>query len=148
MQLETPEQKADAIIKGMMSSGVAGAIIPLPLGIPFMGVVAAGVVGIGVCYGVELTKDEAWKLIKEFFRAAGLTFMAINVGGLFISAVLNFSGAGYPVAVALDAAQATAIAYAVGTSAKVYFSGEHSRKELGAVMRNAFKEAKQFETAA
>jgi hypothetical protein len=113
MQLETPEQKADAIIKGMMSSGVAGAIIPLPLGIPFMGVVAAGV-----------------------------------VGGLFISAVLNFSGAGYPVAVALDAAQATAIAYAVGTSAKVYFSGEHSRKELGAVMRNAFKEAKQFETAA
>ena len=28
MQLETPEQKADALIKGIMSSGVAGAIIP------------------------------------------------------------------------------------------------------------------------
>ncbi len=148
MQLETAEQKADAIIKGMMSSGVAAAVIPLPLGVPFMGVVAGGVVGIGTCYGVELTKDEAWKLIKEFFKAAGLTFMAINVGGLFISAILNFTGAGYPVAVALDAAQATAIAYAVGSSAKFYFSGQRSRKELGAMMRESFQEAKRSTPAA
>jgi uncharacterized protein (DUF697 family) len=143
MQLETAEQKADAIIKGLMSSGVATAVIPLPLGVPFMAVVAGGVVGIGTCYGVKLTKDEAWSLIKEFFKAAGLTFMALNVGWLFISAILTFTGAGYPVAVALDATQATAIAYAVGSSAKFYFSGQRSRKELGEMMRESFKEAKR-----
>jgi uncharacterized protein (DUF697 family) len=148
MQLETAEQKADAIIKGLMSAAVATAVIPLPLGVPFMAVVAGGVVAIGTCYGVELTKDEAWRLIKEFFKAAGVTFMGLNVGWLFISAILNFTGAGYPVSVALDATQGSAIAYAVGSSAKFYFSGQRSRKELGEMMRESFKEAKRSTPAA
>jgi uncharacterized protein (DUF697 family) len=67
----TPEQKADRIIAGMASTGVMVAVIPLPLGVPFMAAVATGAVAIGACYGIKLTKDEAWKLIREFFKAAG-----------------------------------------------------------------------------
>jgi uncharacterized protein (DUF697 family) len=110
-----------------------------------MGVVAGGVVVIGTCYGVQLKKGEAWMLIKEFFRAAGITFMALDVGWTFISAILNFTGLGYPAAVALDATQTIAISYAVGSAAKYYFSGQHSRKKLGEIMRSKFREVKRGE---
>jgi uncharacterized protein (DUF697 family) len=139
----TPDERADRIIKGMASTGVAGAVIPLPLAIPFMGAVGAGVVSIGRCYGVELTKDEAWKLVREFFKAAGMTYMAIAVSGQFITALAKATGFGYPVAVALDATQAAVIAYAIGAAAKAYFKGERNNKQLGAVLRNAVTEAKQ-----
>jgi hypothetical protein len=68
--------------------------------------------------------------------------MAVNVGSVFLTAVLNVTGVGYPVAVALDAAQSSAIAYAVGSAAKAYFSGQRSRKELGALMRKGLREQK------
>ena len=139
---KTADEKADAIIKGMVATGVATAVIPLPLGVPFMGAVASGVVAIGACYGAQLNKDEAWTLVKEFFRAAGITYMALNVGWTFISAILNFTGLGYPAAVALDATQATAISYAVGSAAKYYFSGQRNRKELGKIMRNKLHDGK------
>ena len=141
--LETAEEKADAVIAGMVSAGLAGAVIPVQLTIPFMATVAGGVVGIGRCYGTELTKDEAWKLVREFFKAAGFTYMAINAGSLFISQALYVTGLGYPAAVAMDAASSTAIAYSVGAAAKAYFSGQRSRKELGAVMRNNLREQKK-----
>jgi uncharacterized protein (DUF697 family) len=141
--LMTPDERADLIIKGMASTGVAGALIPLPLGIPFMGVVGAGVVSIGHCYGVELTKDQAWKLVRQFFKAAGFTYMALFVGWQFITGLGKATGFGYPVAVALDATQGAIIAYAVGAAAKAYFKGERDNKELGALLRNAAIAAKR-----
>jgi uncharacterized protein (DUF697 family) len=138
----TAEQKTDKIIKGMVSAGVATGVIPLPLGLPFMAAVATGVVAIGACYGVELTRDEAWKLIREFFKAAGFTFFATNVGWQFITGLMYATGFGSPFAAALDTAQCVAIAYAVGAAAKHHFSGQRSRRELGAVMRSAYLERK------
>jgi uncharacterized protein (DUF697 family) len=139
----TSDERADRIIKGMASTGVAVAVIPLPLGIPFMGAMGAGVVSIGRCYEVELTKDEAWKLIREFFKAAGMTYMATLMGWQFITALGKATGFGYPVAVALDATQAAVIAYAVGAAAKAYFKGGRSNEQLRAAIRNAVTEAKQ-----
>lgn len=139
----TPDERADQIIKGMASTGVAVGLIPLPLGVPFMGVVGAGVVAIGRNYGVELTKDEAWKLVREFCKAAGMTYMATLVGWQFITALGKATGFGYPVAAALDATQAAIIAYAVGAAAKAYFKGERNKKVLGAVLRDGAREVKQ-----
>jgi uncharacterized protein (DUF697 family) len=136
----TADEKADKIITGLMGTAVAGALIPLPLAVPFMAAVAGGVVAIGTCYGVTLTKNDAWKLVREFFKAAGLTWTAINVGSVFISSVLYATGAGAPVAITMDVVQSTAIAYAVGQAAKHYFKGNRSRDELGARMRDAFRE--------
>lgn len=148
--MSSAEEKSDKIIKGMMATAVTMAVIPAPLGVPFLAVVATGVVGIGTCYGVELNKEDAWKLIREFFRAAGVTFMALNVGGLLVSSLVTVTGAGYPVAAALDAAQGTAIAYAVGHAAKYYFSQQENRREmtsamrreLGEIMRSKYRQGK------
>lgn len=71
------------------------------LQVPFMGVLAGGVVGIGASYGVTLTKDEGWKLVKEFFKAAGFTYAATIVRGKLISFAVAVTGIGYPGAVAL-----------------------------------------------
>jgi uncharacterized protein (DUF697 family) len=139
----TPDERADQIIKGMASTGVAVGLIPVPLGIPFMAAVGTGVIAIGRCYGVELTKDEAWKLVREFFKAAGITYMATAVGWQFITALAKATGFGYPVAAALDAAQAAIIAYAVGAASKAYFKGERNNKQLGAVLRSAVTEARR-----
>jgi uncharacterized protein (DUF697 family) len=158
--MNSPEEKADSIIKGLMATGVTTAVIPAPLGIPFIAVVATGVVGIGRCYGVALNKQEAWKLIREFFKAAGITFTALQVGWTFISAIVNATGVGYPVSVALDATQATAISFAVGSAAKHYFAQQAVtsantkkldavlRNELGAIMRSKITEAKRPTTVA
>ena len=145
--LETPEQRSDAIIAGMAATGVATALIPAPVGLVFMAAVASGVVAIGACYGVEMTKEQAWKLVIQFFKAAGLTYMALNVGWVFISGILTMTGAGHVASVVLDATQATAISYGVGYAAKAYFSGERRQKELGKIVREQFVKVKARERA-
>jgi len=144
--LETPEQKADAIIAGMVSTAVSMAVIPVFLQVPFMGAMAAGVVAIGGCYGTTLTKNEGWKLVKEFFKAGGYAFMATVVSGKLISLAALATGIGYSGAVVLDAVTGAAIAYAIGAAAKAYFSGEKDRQELGAIMRQTFSEKKPATT--
>jgi uncharacterized protein (DUF697 family) len=140
--LETPEQKADAVIAGMVSTALGMAVIPVFLQVPFMGAMATGVVAIGRCYEITLTKNEGWKLVKEFFKAGGYAFMATVVSGKLISLTVFATGIGYPGAVALDAVTGAAIAYALGAAAKAYFSGEKDRQQLGAIMRQAFSEKK------
>jgi len=139
----TPDEKADKIIMGLTATGAAAGGIPVPLLVPFMGAVAGGVVAIGACYGVQLTRDEAWKLIREFFKAAGFVWTATFIGGEFIVWILAATGAGLPVALALDAVQCTVIAYAVSTAAKHYFKGQRSRDEIRAVMRRAASDARR-----
>lgn len=93
-----------------------------------------------LAYGVQLTKDEAWKHITQFIRAAGLTFAGCYFGSQILSLILTSTGVGYPVAVAMDAAISGAIAYAVGAAAKAYFKGERNNAELGRIMRERFKQ--------
>jgi uncharacterized protein (DUF697 family) len=138
----TPDEKADRIVKGLVVTGAAAGGIPVPLLVPFMVSMAGGVVAIGACYGVSLTKDEAWKLIREFFKAAGFAFMATQVGGLVIGTVMAMTGFGYPVALAMDAAQCAVIAYAIGAAAKHYFKHDQSLSGIRGVIREATRAAK------
>ena len=66
------DQKADTAIMIMIDSVIVTAVIPTYVN---WAVTAAamgtGVVAIGLCYGVSLTKDEAWHLIKQFISAGG-----------------------------------------------------------------------------
>ncbi|GID91608.1 DUF697 domain-containing protein [Amorphoplanes digitatis] len=139
----TPDEKADRIIKGMVATGVAAGGVPVPLLIPFMGAVAGGVVAIGTCYGVELSKRDAWKLIRQFFKAAGFVYMSALVGGQFMVWLLTPTGLGTPAAMALDAVTSAAVAYAAGTAAKHYFKGHTSQAELRAIVRGAVVEARR-----
>jgi hypothetical protein len=138
----TPDEKADKIIMGLTATGAAAGALPVPLLIPFMGTVAGGVVAIGACYGVGLSRDEAWKLIREFFKAAGFVWTSAFIGTQLIAWIVTTTGVGVPVAMALETAEATLIAYAVGTAAKHYFKGQKSRDEIRTVMRSAMSEAR------
>jgi uncharacterized protein (DUF697 family) len=133
------DDKADRVIAGMIAGAVGAAAAPVvawPIFVTGMGV---GVVGIGACYGVSLSKDEAWKLIKQFFTAAGFSYMATLVGGKLLTIFLAATGVGYGGAVALDVVTSSAIAYAVGQSAKAYFKGERRNAELGEIFRAAVR---------
>jgi hypothetical protein len=129
----TPDEKANRIIKGMVAAGVTAGSVPVPALVPFMGAVAGGVVAIGACYGVELSKRDAWKLV----------YMSALVGSHFMVWLLTPTGLGTPLAVAIDAATCAAVAYAAGTAAQHYFKGQTSHDELRAVVRGAVAEARR-----
>lgn len=143
------DKNADTAIKTMIAACVGGAVVPAHINWTIVaGAMGTGVVAIGLCYEVKLDKDEAWKLIKQFFLAAGTMFLMVNVGSKIISIILASTGIGYVGAVALDAAISAAQAYAVGACAKEYFrrdflgKGKPSKKELGKIFREAFKQKK------
>ena len=147
------DNQADTAIKTMVSACIAGAIAPAMINpIVVAGAMGAGVVSIGICYDVKVTKDEAWKLIKQFFLAAGTMFLMVNMGGKFLSIILSSSGIGYGGAVAMDAALSAAQAYAVGACAKQYFRQEFLGKtkpttqELGQIFKDAFRKKKSENT--
>lgn len=108
----------------------------------------AGAVAIGKCYDVQLTKDEGWKLVKQFVLSAGMWFLSMNVGSKILSALMQSTGVGYAVGMALDAASSAAFAWAIGSTAKAYFRNEYlgnsrlTKEELGRIFREAFKEQK------
>ena len=102
----------------------------------------------GLCYDIKLTKDEGWKLVKQFILSAGFWFLSMNVGSKILSALMESTGLGYGAGVAIDAASSAAFAWAIGSTAKEYFQREYqgksklSKEELGAIFRKAFKEQK------
>ena len=110
--------------------------------VPFMGTVAGGVVAIGTCYGVGLSRDEPRKLIREFFKAAGFVWTSAFVGTQFLAWIATATGVGIPVMIALETAEASLIAYVVGTAAKHYFKGQRSRDQIRTVMRSAMSEGR------
>lgn len=133
------DKAADTAIAAMVTSVVGTAAVPAhinwALTASAMGV---GVVAIGRCYGTELTKDEAWKLVRQFFIAAGGWFMAMQFGAKFFAMILSSTGIGHVGAFALDAAISGAAAYAIGAAAKEYFKGERDQGRLGRTFRSAF----------
>ena len=63
------DEQADVAIRTMVTAIVGGAVVPVhvnwALAASAMG---AGVVAIGLIYDVQLTKEEGWKLVKQFFH--------------------------------------------------------------------------------
>ena len=108
----------------------------------------AGAVAIGKCYGVQLTKDEGWKFVKQFILSAGMWFLSMNVGSKILSMLVESTGFGYAVGAALDAATSAAFAWAIGSTVKAYFRNEYlgksklTKEELGEIFRKAFRDQK------
>ena len=148
---KSSDENADVVMNLMMAGLVAAAVVPPVINWPILaGAMGSGVVAIGRCYGVELSRVEAWKLIRQFILAAGFTFIGLQVGVQIVNLVLASTGVGYVGAAALQAAVAAPLAYAVGASAKAYFQGELHKKqtaatsaEIGEILRQKFHEAKR-----
>lgn len=142
-------EKADKAIRVMMSGVAVAALVPAHVNWTLMAsAMGTGVVAIGYCYGIKLTKDEGWKLIKQFVLSAGFWFLSVNVGSKMLTAFMETTGLGYGVGVTIDVAISTAFAWAIGAASKEYFQREYlgksklSKEELGEIFRDAFREQK------
>jgi predicted permease len=138
------DENADKAILAMVAGMTGISIIPAYVNWPFTAsALGAGVIAIGLCYEVHLSKDDAWKLVTQFFTAAGFWFTAGNFGGKFISMILASTGVGYMGGVVLDLAISVAAAYGIGGAAKAYFKGERNNDRLGEVFRDNFTKNKK-----
>ena len=142
-------ENADKAIAGMMATVVGTALVPAHVNWALTAsAMGAGVVAIGLCYDIKLSKDEGWKLVKQFIMSAGFWFLSMNVGSKILSALMETTGIGYGAGVAIDAATSAAFAWAIGATAKEYFQREYlgkvklSKDELGEIFRKAFKDHK------
>ncbi len=140
-------ENAGKAIKTMMATVVGTALVPAYVNWALTAsAIGAGVVAIGLCYGIKLTRDEGWKLVRQFVLSAGFWFLSMNVGTKILSALMESTGLGYGAGVVLDAATSAAFAWAIGSTAKEYFQREYlgksklSKDELGKIFREAFKE--------
>jgi uncharacterized protein (DUF697 family) len=136
---------ADNCINVMISACCAAAFVPAQVNWALItSAMGVGVVGIGLSYDVSITKEEAWKLVKQFFTAAGSMWLMLNIGSKMLSMILSATGIGHFGAVVLDVAISGAQAYAVGSCAKEYFRRDYLGKskpttqELGKLFRDAF----------
>lgn len=143
------DDKADDAIKAMVASCVGAAVIPAAVNWTVVATaMGAGCVAIGRAYGVQLNKDEAWKLVKQFILGAGFMFIAMNLGSKIFTMIAQATPLTYLGGAALDGALSAAQAYAVGACAKEYFrrdylgKGRPTKDELGKIFRNAFKKKK------
>lgn len=138
------DKEADAAIRYMVAAVIGTALAPAHINWALTAsAMGAGVVAIGSSYGVTLDRDEAWKLVREFFKAAGFWFLGMQVGSKILAAIMESTGIGYGGGVALDAAVSAGLAYSIGACAKAYFKGERNKEELGRKFRIAFAVGKQ-----
>ena len=113
------DQDADVAIKTMMAAVFGTAVVPAHVNWALTAsAMGAGAVAIGKCYGVQLTKDEGWKFVKQFVLSAGMWFLSMNVGSKILSMLMESTGFGYVVGAALDAATSAAFAWAIGSTAR------------------------------
>lgn len=141
---DAADKRANTVIHQTVLQIAAASVIPAHVNWAFTAtLLGIGVVRIGRVYGVTLSRKEAWKLIKQFLKAAGLWFVSVYVGSKVFAAMFETTGIGYVAGAAIDVTVSSSIAYAIGLTAKAYFRGEHTNAELGEIMRKAFKEGKQ-----
>lgn len=145
----TCDKNADKAINTMMTAVVGTALVPAHVNWALTAsAMGAGVVAVGLCYDVKLTREEGWKLVRQFVMGAGFWFISMNVGSKILSALMESTGIGYGAGAAIDAAASAAFAWAIGSTAKKYFRNEYlgkaklSKEELGMIFRQAFKEQK------
>lgn len=144
------DEQADDAIRTMVATVVGTAAIPAHVNWSLTATaMGAGVVAIGLIYDVQLTKEEGWKLVRQFFLGAGFWFVTMNVGSKILTAIMESTGFGYLGGVALDGAISAASAWAIGACAKEYFrrdflgKSKPTKKELGEIFREAFKKNKK-----
>lgn len=143
------DNDADGAIAAMVTAVVASAVTPAAVNWSLTAAaMGTGCVAIGKIYGITLTHDEAWKLIKQFLLGAGTWFLAMNLGSKFVAFLLQATGLGYGAGVLLDVSISAAVAYAVGACAKDYFRRDllgktkPTKKELSKIFKDAFNKKK------
>lgn len=144
------DQEADVAIDTMVKAVLATSVLPVVVNTGLTGTaMGAGCIAIGKVYGISLSDDDAWKLIKQFFLGAGTWFLAMNFGSKFLTMLIQATGIGYLFSVAIDATISAAAAYAIGSCAKAYFRNDYmgrnkpTKEELGRIFREQFKKHKQ-----
>lgn len=144
------DEQADDAIRTMVATVVGTAAIPAHVNWSLTATaMGAGVMAIGLIYDVQLTKEEGWKLVRQFFLGAGFWFVTMNVGSKILTAIMESTGFGYLGGVALDGAISAASAWAIGACAKEYFrrdflgKSKPTKEELGEIFREAFKKNKK-----
>jgi glutamine synthetase len=86
----TLSEVARKAIAGMMATVVGTALVPAHVNWALTAsAMGAGVVAIGLCYDIKLSKDEGWKLVKQFIMSAGFWFLSMNVGSKILSALFS-----------------------------------------------------------
>jgi uncharacterized protein (DUF697 family) len=148
-QIRELDEKADNAITAMVSAVIGTALVPAHVNWALTGsAMGAGVIAIAACYKQHLSKDEAWKLVKDFFLAAGAWFVAMELGTKIFSAILSTTGIGHVAAVGLDGAISGVAAYAIGRVAKEYFrrgylgDSRPTKQEIKTMFRDAFAKKK------
>jgi uncharacterized protein (DUF697 family) len=137
------DKRADRIIWEMAAECAAAAWVPELSSLIQSGVVVVGVIRIARLYGVSLTRSEAGKFLKEALLAAGAYQAAGVVGEKVLTTVLEATGVLYFGAAAFDSAFTFAVAWALGTTAKVYFGHELGKGDLKRVARSSFRQARR-----
>jgi uncharacterized protein (DUF697 family) len=144
------DDKAEAIIWAdvLFNAGMGG--VPLGINIwAFAGANATTIIALGHLYGFTTNREQAGALMKQIFGALGMTWAANIIGLKFFSEVLKGVGVfwlgGPTVAgMALDAVLSGAVSYALGYTAKIYFSRGCTleKTEMRKEFRTRFHEAK------
>ncbi|MBR1961449.1 MAG: DUF697 domain-containing protein [Alistipes sp.] len=144
------DAEADRAIRVMVGALVGGAVVPVAINWAIAAAAyGSGAVAIGKAYGVTMSDDEGWKLVKQFFLAAGFGFLSLNIGAKVIACIAQATGIGYFGGAVIDAAISGAAAYAIGGCAKAYFRQDYlgkknklSKEELGRIFRDEFNKHK------
>ncbi len=116
------DKKANKAVMAMTGAGVGVGFVPVMVDVAvLMAAMGGGVVSIGTCYDMRLTKEDAAELIKEFFKAAGMTFSMVFAGQKITASILKSNPVTYVPTMIADAAMCGTIAFAVGETSKKYF---------------------------
>lgn len=121
-EIEAMNGAADSAILAMTIAGVGIGFAPVMLDIAiFMTEAGIGVVTIGKCYNMKLSKEDAGDLIKQFFKAAGLAYSMVFTCEKLGTSALKSNPVSYIPAMIADAVMCGSISYAIGSTSKRYF---------------------------
>lgn len=122
------DDKAEAIIwVNVLFNAGLGAVPFVVNTWTFIGSNVTAIVALGHLYGFTTNREQAGALMRQILSTAGMTWGAIFLGGKFFADVLKgvgvFAMGGPTIAgMALDAVLSGAVSYALGYTAKTYFS--------------------------
>lgn len=144
-EMKIMEENADKAITTMTVGAVGIGFAPVFVDVTALMIgLGVGVVAIGKCYDLKLTKDDAGDLIKQFFKAAGLTYSMIFAGQKITTSLLKSNPVSYIPSMIADAAMCGSIAFAVGSTSKRYFQRlAEGKKVTASDMKKWMKEGKE-----
>jgi len=144
-QLQEMDKKADLAISAMMAAAIGIGFAPVMMDmVTVSAAMGAGVVAISKCYDLQLTKDDAAELIKQFFKAAGTSYSIMFMGVKITNSLLKSNPVTYLPFMIADAVVCGAASFAVGTTAKNFFHRRAQGKKVTASeMKQWMKEGQE-----